>query len=158
MIKKTSLAILVLLSCALAPLACGGGGSSPGADFCGKYAQAACQRQTACPDPNNPPDPSFTISDCVTLFTHACTDKLPAGETSDVSCYGAPHVNTAAQTACLSAIAMASCTDVNALPPAYDDICSMVCTTGTTTGAGGSGGSTGAAGSGAAGSTGSGGG
>jgi hypothetical protein len=119
---------------------------------------AVCQRQFACPDPNNPPDPSFTMADCVTLNTHACTDKLPAGETSAVSCYGATHVNTAAQTMCLSAIAMATCADVNALPPPYDDICSMVCTTGSTTGGAGStgAGGSGAGGSGAGGSTGGG--
>ncbi|HVU49874.1 MAG TPA: hypothetical protein VHL80_04260 [Polyangia bacterium] len=148
MIKKISLAALLLLGGALAPLACGGGSSSPGSDFCAKYATAVCQRDFACPDPANPLP--FTMSQCVQGFTQECTNKPPAGQVPDVNCYGATQVNATAQTMCLQAIPAATCDEINNGTFTYDDVCGQVCTTATTGAAGstsGAGGATGAAGS-----------
>ena len=154
MIKRLGLIALVS---SVAPFACGGGGSGGvgvGGDFCAKFATATCQRTFACPDPTSPPPAGFNMSTCVESFTHACTDKPPAGQTSDVTCYGATHVNTAAQTECLSAVAATTCDDLNNGNLTYDDVCSMVCTTVAMTGAAGSGGVAGATGTAGAGATG----
>jgi hypothetical protein len=154
MIKKISLVIVALLACALAPLACGGGSASPGSDFCAKFATALCQKNFACPDPNNPLP--FTMSQCVEAFTHTCTDKPPAGQVNHPSCYGATHVNTAAQTECLNGVASSTCDQINTGPNTFDDVCDMVCTTGSTTGSAGATG-TGGSTTGTGGSTGTGG-
>jgi hypothetical protein len=155
MIKK--LGLLALGACVVAPLACGGGGGGGvGNDFCAKFATATCMKTISCPDPNAPLPPNFTMSNCMQAFTKLCTDKPPANQIPDVNCYGATHVNSAAETMCLSAVSSATCDQVNnQVPLPWDDICSMVCTAAATTGAAGSGGAAGT-GTGAAGTTGSG--
>jgi len=55
----------------------------------------------------------------------------------------ATHVNTAAQTECLSAVAASTCDQIIMGTYTYDDVCSMVCTTAPTTGAAGSSGAAG---------------
>jgi hypothetical protein len=154
MIKKISLLALGL--CVAAPLACGGGGGGGvGGDFCAKFASATCMKTISCPDPNAPLPPNFTMANCVQAFTKLCTDKPPANQIPDVNCYGATHVNTAAQAMCLSAVSAATCDQVNnQVPLPWDDICAMVCTAAATTGGAGSTGAAGT-GSGAAGMSGS---
>jgi hypothetical protein len=156
MIKTSSLlGLCAVLAVVLAPLACGGGGGGgggAGADFCSKYATATCQRTFACPDPMNPPPAGFNMSTCVQAFTKLCTDKPDPNAVPIVSCYGATHVNTAAQSDCLSMVAAATCDQINNGTYTYDTVCSMVCSAAPTMGAAGSSGNGGSGGN--AGSTG----
>jgi hypothetical protein len=99
---------------------------------------------------------TLTMGQCVQLYSLSCTSKPKSPDsTPTVLCYGATGVNEAMETACLNAIAATSCDDVTNLTYTYDDTCSQVCTTGSTTGAGGAGGAGGASGN--AGATGAGG-
>jgi len=128
-----------------------------GNDFCSKFATATCMKTIACPDPNNPLPANFTMANCVQAFTQLCTMKPPANQIPDVNCYGATHVNAAAETMCLSAVSSATCDQVNnQVPLPWDDICSMVCATVATTGGAGSSGAAGTTASGTAGTTGNG--
>jgi hypothetical protein len=152
MIKKTGLLVLLVgLTAALAPLACGGGGGgSPATDFCAKYATATCMRTFACPDPANPFPAGFTMSTCVQAFTKLCTDKPDPNAVPTVSCYGATTVNAAAESSCLSMVAAATCDQINNGTFTYDAVCSTVCSA-TSSGAAGSMGAAGTNGAGGSG-------
>jgi hypothetical protein len=148
MFKKLGLLSVALST--LLSLACGGGGSANvGADFCNKEAAAFCKKIFDCPDPNFPIPAGATQAQCVADTAKTCIEK-PAQGSTDANCYGATHVNTAAQTMCLDMIAATSCADFNGGTFTYTDVCSMVCTTAATTGTAGT------SGAGTAGTTGTG--
>src|SRR5207247_2211772 len=90
-----------------AAVGCGGGGGV-GDQFCHDWAAASCHRIWLCPDPFGPSEAA-----CTQGFTKLCTDPQPAGQTSDVSCVGATHVNEAAKSLCLSEINAETCDDLN---------------------------------------------
>jgi hypothetical protein len=136
---------------------CGGGSTSPGAQFCQSWASAFCQKLYAC-TPANMRGADFlggsSESQCTSLWDQTCAAPAPAGTTFDVNCSGGARVNTAAKTACLNELATISCDDFNA--PTYQSVCDQVCAE--NDGGAGSGGTsnggTGAGGEGAAGAAG----
>jgi hypothetical protein len=143
---------------------CGGGGASPGAQFCQSWASAFCQKLYAC-TPADMRGADFlggsSEAQCTAIWKQSCAATPPAGTTFDVNCSGGAQVNVAAKTACLNELSSISCDDFSA--PTYQSVCDQVCTEkdgGAAGGPGsagnsGSGGTAGAAGaSGAAGTSG----
>ncbi len=156
MLKSLGWVVLV----AVAPLACGGGGSA-GSDFCQSWAAAQCHKIYQCPTADPNPLAGTSESNCTAGWTQLCTNKPPAGETFDVNCSAGQSINEAAKTSCLNSLTSATCDQFN--DPTHTDVCDQVCpqstdadggTAGATGGsAGATGGSAGATG-GSAGATG----
>jgi hypothetical protein len=136
-------------------LACGGGSSGAGGQFCHSWATAYCEKVYACTTAaDRSPLVGTSQAQCVQIWDAACADPPPSGETFDVNCSGGVHVNTAAKSACLDELSTISCDDFTS--PTYVSVCTQVCPsstgTGGTTGTGGSG--TGTGGTGGSGATG----
>jgi collagen type I alpha len=140
---------------ALAPLACGGGGSA-GSDFCHSWATAFCHRIYQCPPADGPsPLAGTSEANCTEGWTAACANPPPSGESFDINCSGGETVNAAAKTSCLNTLTTVSCAQFNG--PDYTDTCAQVCPQSTTDGGGaGTGGETGTGGTVGAGTAGTG--
>ena len=140
LIKKIGLfGALAVCALAMSTLACGGGAGGVADDFCAKFARATCMKTISCADAANPLPAGFTMSNCVPTFTMLCTKKLSIDEIEPVNCYGATHVNGAAQTMCLAAVNATTCDQIDNGTFTYDDVCSMVCSTAASGDAGSSG-------------------
>jgi hypothetical protein len=128
-------------------LSCGGGSSSPGADFCNSWASAFCQKLYAC-TPADQRGADFlggsSEAQCTQGWAATCTNPQQNGQTFDVNCSGGVHVNTAAKSACLNELSTITCDEFNS--PNYSSVCTQVCVSGGNTGTGGSGGTTGTGG------------
>jgi hypothetical protein len=144
MIKSALLGVLgISLTAAVAAGSCGGG-SSAGDKFCHDYATALCHKIYACPDPHVTLD--RTEAQCASSLAELCiTDTPPPGITSDVSCAGGKHVNTAAAALCLNEYGPSlSCEDFN--KSNFLDSCPDVCGSSPSGAAGNSGGAAGQSG------------
>jgi hypothetical protein len=140
---------------------CGGGGSSPGGEFCQSWATAFCQKLYDC-TPVDQRGADFlggpSQATCVQGWAATCSNPQQNGQTFDVNCSGGVHVNSAAKTACLNELSTITCDEFSS--PNYVSVCTQVCAS-NTTGTGGMGatgtGGTGATGTGGTGATGTGG-
>jgi hypothetical protein len=147
--RVRSLGGLSLLGLLALLAGCGGGGTSEGAKFCGDWATAFCQKLYDC-TPADMRGANFlggsSQSRCNDIWSHACSDKPPAGVTFDINCSDGAHVNKVARDMCFNELSTITCDDFNA--PTYSSICTQVCgsTGGGTAGSGGSGGAGGAGG------------
>ncbi len=128
---------------------CGGGASSPAADFCQSWATAFCKELAAC----DPGQLGGSQSQCASAFAQTCSQGAPAGTTFDVNCSGGAHIDPTEKAACLNELATISCDEFNS--PTYVSVCDQVCggsagsgTGGTGAGGGGQAGASGAAGAG----------
>jgi hypothetical protein len=125
--KLGSFGALALCALAISPLACGGGAGGVADDFCAEFATATCMKTISCADAANPLPPGLTMSNCVQTFTTLCTKKLSMDEIEPVNCYGATHVDGAAQAMCLAAVNATTCDQINTGTFTYDGVCSTVC-------------------------------
>jgi hypothetical protein len=139
-------ALLALAAAGFAAASCGGG-SSAGAQFCQQWATEFCQRLYDC-TPVDQRGTNFaggsSQSQCVQGWTATCADPPPSGETFDVNCSGGVHVNTAAESACMSELSTITCDEFTS--PTYVSVCNQVCQKGSGTGSGGSSSGTGGGG------------
>jgi len=124
MLKRGVVGSVTLL--ALGAATCGGKSAGVGDSFCQDWAAAFCHKIWQCPPADGPsPLAGPSESVCTEGFTKSCTDPPPPGQTNDISCVGATHVNTVARDLCLSQINDATCDAFNS--PTYFNNCDQVC-------------------------------
>ena len=109
---------------------CGGGGSSPGAEFCQSWATAFCQKLYECPVDASGQDLTGGESQaqCTQAYAALCSSPQQNGQIFDVNCSGSAHVDSAAKAACLNELSTITCDMFNS--PDYVSVCTQVCASG----------------------------